>query len=462
MGHRLGLHWQRQHSDNQADFGHIARMKYKSFTLFEGTWDNVDFCRGLLAVTEPDAIFLLRDHPLSEEKQAVISDPAGFGTAHGMEWAKKWQAGKIPLPVERCYHLGINELDTNQYQVQNNVYTEHFTKSLAAAGLRCAGWSFGVGHPSTKDLDPKGKPDWSWYRTSADALIRHNGIAAVHEYWWDGDYNWGNWVGRYLMHCPYDIPFVVKESFHDGGLVGKPKRGFHDNVDLANKDDVYRFLGEVNYVMSRLSTDPRFHSVQGFTYDFAHPWDSFDIRPIRHHFETYPWNLSAEREKTVLPSIKQTQVVKPGDPLLTPFLGIGTISQRFGENPQNYAQFGLPGHNGLDYALPQGTQVISIAAGKVEWVGEDPLYGNYVRVFHPELRLHSFYAHLEKFLVRQGEPVKRGQALGTVGSTGNSTGPHLHLEIRLAHPDGSYRQGTHGYGKGRVDPETVYAVLNGE
>lgn len=463
MGHRMGIHWMRHHPDNNVDLAHMRRMEYKSFTVFEEIWSNAEFCRLLLENVGPDTIFLLRDHPLSEEKQAVISDPAGFGVAHGLSWAKKWKEGKIHLPQERVYHLGVNELDTNQYQRQNDIYTTNFAQTLASAGLLAGGWSFGVGHPSTVNLDPKQKPDWSYYRKSAETLKRLNGIAVIHEYWMPGDYNWGNWAGRYAEHCPFDVPYVVTESLYDSGVAGKfPSRGYKDYVDLANPNEVNIMLAEYNGYMSRLSTDPRFHSAQMYTYDFAHPWDSFDIRPIAHRIELFPWTLASEQEQTRIPIVikdKSGAVEPASGKLIYPFTR-GILTQRFGENPAEYAQFGLPGHNGVDFGMNLGEAVLAIADGVVEWTGTDEDYGNYVRVFHAALSFHSFYAHLDEIDVHKGEPVRQGRVLGTAGSTGNSTGPHLHLEIRLAHPDGSYKEGTFGYGKGRVDPETVYALLN--
>lgn len=463
MGHKMGIHWMRHHPDDDFDMTHMRHMQYKSFTLFEEGWSNAGFCRLLLENAGPDTIFLLRDHPLSEEKPGAISDPAGFGTSHGLSWAKKWKDGKIHLPPERVYHLGINELDTNQYQAQNDLYTTHFAQALASNGLLAGGWSFGVGHPSTLNLDPKQKPDWSHYRKSAETLRRLKGIAVIHEYWMPNNYNWGNWAGRYAQHCPYDVPYVVTESLYDSGVANKfPNRGYKDYVDLGNPAEINIMLAEYNGYMSRLSADPRFHSCQMFTYDFAHPWDSFDIRSVARHIEAYPWTVAAEQEQVRMPVVVKDKpgTTSPASGVLAYPFARGILTQRFGENPQNYAGFGLPGHNGVDYGLNLGDAVLAIADGTVEWAGDDKDYGNYVRIFHADLGFHSFYAHLDQIDVRKGEPVRQGRVIGTAGDTGNSTGPHLHFEIRLAHPDGSYREGTFGYGKGRVDPETVYAVLN--
>lgn len=141
----------------------------------------------------------------------------------------------------------------------------------------------------------------------------------------------------------------------------------------------------------------------------------------------------------------------------------GVITQRWGVNPQDYARFGMPGHNGLDIAAPMGTPVMAVADGVVAWAGTDPGYGNYVRLHHPHLGIDTFYAHLSAvhFAAQMGANVRQGQQVGAMGSTGNSTGPHLHLEVRLS-PGSSYIDLSGGYGKGRIDPEIAYWLLNHE
>ena len=137
------------------------------------------------------------------------------------------------------------------------------------------------------------------------------------------------------------------------------------------------------------------------------------------------------------------------------------ISQHFYQNPQEYARWGLPGHNGVDLAAPAGTPIQAIAAGIVSWIGYDDNYGNYIRVWHEHLSIYSFYAHLANIDLpeaqRVGTLVTVGQMIGYVGSTGNATGAHLHLEIRLAGADGEYNECT-PMPRGRVDPETWSAI----
>jgi len=88
------------------------------------------------------------------------------------------------------------------------------------------------------------------------------------------------------------------------------------------------------------------------------------------------------------------------------------------------------GHSGIDYAAPTGTNVRAFMAGLVNAVKHLTYsYGRHVRISHDD-GLESIYAHLNQTLVRTGDRVVAGTRIGTVGSTGNSTGPHLHFEIR--------------------------------
>jgi len=88
-------------------------------------------------------------------------------------------------------------------------------------------------------------------------------------------------------------------------------------------------------------------------------------------------------------------------------------------------------HGGVDFAVPQGTPVLAAADGVVYFAGEYHNYGRLVRIAHRG-GIQTLYAHLHSFSVHEGMEVKQGQQIGCVGSTGNSTGPHLHYEIRVA------------------------------
>jgi murein DD-endopeptidase MepM/ murein hydrolase activator NlpD len=86
-------------------------------------------------------------------------------------------------------------------------------------------------------------------------------------------------------------------------------------------------------------------------------------------------------------------------------------------------------HEGLDLAAPLGTEVYAAADGVVTETGEDPIYGRYVIIKHGE-NWASLYGHLQRIETVLRSEVRSGSLIGRVGSTGQSTGPHLHFELR--------------------------------
>ena len=88
-------------------------------------------------------------------------------------------------------------------------------------------------------------------------------------------------------------------------------------------------------------------------------------------------------------------------------------------------------HNGIDLAAPHGTPVYATADGLVEMAQYYSSYGNYVQIEHGG-DIETRYAHLSSYTVSAGENVRAGDLIGYIGSTGRSTGPHLHYEVRVA------------------------------
>ena len=112
-------------------------------------------------------------------------------------------------------------------------------------------------------------------------------------------------------------------------------------------------------------------------------------------------------------------------------------------------------HEGLDFAASMGTEVFATADGVVQAAGYHPNgYGNRVDINHGYNYL-TRYAHLSEIFVKEGEEVKRGQLIGKVGSTGKSTGPHLHYEVRIKDEP----QNPVNYYFLDVTPEQYYAMI---
>jgi murein DD-endopeptidase MepM/ murein hydrolase activator NlpD len=105
----------------------------------------------------------------------------------------------------------------------------------------------------------------------------------------------------------------------------------------------------------------------------------------------------------------------------------GWISSYFGRRADPFTGYSAV-HKGIDFAGPEGTKVSSVAAGLVTFAGERPGFGQMVEINHGN-GLATRYCHNEKLLVRQGDMVRKGQEVSLMGSTGHSTGPHLHFEV---------------------------------
>ena len=104
----------------------------------------------------------------------------------------------------------------------------------------------------------------------------------------------------------------------------------------------------------------------------------------------------------------------------------GTITSRFGAG----SSIRRSSHTGLDIAAPSGTNIVAAASGTVTFSGYKGSYGNMLVISHGN-GVQTYYAHCSKLYVGAGSQVSQGQSIAAVGSTGNSTGPHLHLEIRV-------------------------------
>lgn len=112
--------------------------------------------------------------------------------------------------------------------------------------------------------------------------------------------------------------------------------------------------------------------------------------------------------------------------LLWPLPGHSTLTTLFGETDA----FGKPGHRGTDIAAPEGAAIVAAHAGTVLFSGWNDSYGNYV-LLDSGAGVATRYAHMVATATAAGETVQAGQVIGYVGSTGDSTGNHLHFELEM-------------------------------
>jgi len=106
---------------------------------------------------------------------------------------------------------------------------------------------------------------------------------------------------------------------------------------------------------------------------------------------------------------------------------VGYISSRYGMRKDPFTGKRTM-HRGIDIAAKKGTSIYPVGVGKVVFSGRKSGFGNMIEIEHSSTVV-SRYSHLKKSLVKKGQMVKTTDVIGQVGSTGRSTGPHLHLEI---------------------------------
>lgn len=133
--------------------------------------------------------------------------------------------------------------------------------------------------------------------------------------------------------------------------------------------------------------------------------------------------------KTAAPAGSSLESYLPCFPLVFP------LPEHSGEHTSGYGWRtdpmggqGTEFHTGVDWAAAQGTAVMAAADGVVRCAGWHSSYGNYVRILHADGD-ETLCAHMQYLFVRTGQQVTAGETLGTVGATGNATGPHLHFEL---------------------------------
>lgn len=147
----------------------------------------------------------------------------------------------------------------------------------------------------------------------------------------------------------------------------------------------------------------------------------------------YENGIEVSRDILSEESVKEPvdEIVRTGTRNLAEFTGSGTfsmpnagrISSKFG------ARWGRT-HTGIDIAAKSETPIYAADTGVVSFAGGKGSYGNLVKIDHQN-GYETYYAHCCKILVEEGEVVEKGKKIALVGSTGNSTGPHCHFEIRL-------------------------------
>jgi murein DD-endopeptidase MepM/ murein hydrolase activator NlpD len=139
--------------------------------------------------------------------------------------------------------------------------------------------------------------------------------------------------------------------------------------------------------------------------------------------------LETESQKELFEQFKIQQELVKHWPAIHPLEWNGKITGKFGRRIDPFTGF-LASHKGIDISIDKGTPIYSTGDGVVVFADKSiGGYGKLIRISHSN-GLETWFGHLSKIDVRKGQRIKRGQKIGEVGSSGRSTAPHLHYEIR--------------------------------
>lgn len=208
----------------------------------------------------------------------------------------------------------------------------------------------------------------------------------------------------------------LRTTFENERLRAENERQRHELEKLNNRvekvEDTSRKLAEKSGVVETGSTSPG-------TGGPALPLDEMAIETLAAKMNRLEEDMSAY--EAILRQRGYTPTLWPVE---------GTLEGGFGGRRNPFGGGGYEFHSGQDIEAAWGVPVISGAAGRVSFVGWQNGYGQLVIVDHGG-GLSTRYGHLSHIDVELDQPVSRGQLLGKVGSTGRSTGPHLHYEVRI-------------------------------
>lgn len=428
---KLGVHWIPAHNRPE-DYDYMTGLRADVVKIIDPDVAQISFAHGV----NREALIILRDHPLSEQKGDMIANPEQTGKRHAKEWRDKVnlyrrqanERGIIFPDDEHILVLGINEPPVWDHLEATIKYNIAFLSELKSYGLRGGALNLSVGWPANTGTDTP--PNWRPYKSLEPVIKDGNHILMLHEYWDNSGIEsmWGWWAGRFTK-CTLDVPIIIGECGIDEYVAGTVSdhmgwEHFYSSHPAAYVDQLHEYV-------AKSSQDYRFVAATPFTTDFGgREWRTFDTKRLHNIILSRNWNF-------------QNSPPKEKIDIVLPFDGNHKITQHFGDNPDSYKPY--KGHTGTDFATPMDTEINAVDDGAVAEVYELNDLGKYVKVIHSWGE--SVYAHLDRQLVTVNQFVRKGETIGKSGNTGNSTGPHLHLGIRVTPYD--RQDGWNGYS----DPE---------
>lgn len=435
--HRMGVHLI---GNREPDFQYMATLKPAAVKIVD---PDPTVVRRVLSLLDPNGICILRDHPLSEQKTDMARDPVGTGKRHAQDWVQKLATGRLKEfgGDKRIVVCGINEPDVHNQAEEQIVfqYTKAFLEELTYFGIRGLALNLSVGWPR----EESGRIIWDTFLPLEPIIKAGKHFLCVHEYWYpDVQRGWNSYANR-ISRCPMAVPIIIGECGYTRQLANLPQPwGWRGNMSPQNyADQLWYYHDKVH---------PNVFAILPFTTGYASAdWESKDTQPAhadilgRVHAYTWPQVWPVTDTPTEPPTSDNMLIIVPKYS--------GRITGFYGSLYKNSAGVAYA-HEGLDISMPEGTPIYAPWDGIVAWSDNEPTtYGNYIRV-SGAYRADFFYGHLAERLVQTGNSIKQGQLIGRSGNTGNSTGPHVHFEVRLKTASGQYQTGVSAKSNARVDP----------
>jgi hypothetical protein len=301
-----------------------------------------------------------------------------------------------------------------QYRRRLNEYTTAALSVAPQYDIALAIFNFSVGWPSVSVLDAE---DWWGDFASSIQCCGPWDYAVVHEYWSHRGpaFDWPYLAGRHYQY-PYDVPLLIGECGIDDATMNHNANEGWKKSGISKAD----YLAQLAWYASAVS--PKVWGIAGFLLDYQNnTWDDFDLLPLCEELKAHDWDKPVPTPELLV----SPRFTNPTEGPVTQLFGLTDYARA---NPGVYAP--MPGHNGIDFGAGTGTQVVAVANGTVcaveQWGNS---YGWHVKINHKWGQ--TIYAHLSRIDVQLQQQVTAGERIGAVGSTGFSTGPHLHFGLRI-------------------------------
>lgn len=224
---------------------------------------------------------------------------------------------------------------------------------------------------------------------------------------------------------------------HDQTLLDAPVNKKPQPMSELNFDNLYT---DANFIELKGLYDKKIAANLGFNkrYKITQQWSELIKKSFELSSEYAAFDYKFRKIKEVASKLesnihKLDQFLLDKSSILksTPSIlpSVGWITSYFGIRISPYSG-GRKMHEGLDVGAPFGTPIVAPADGIITFAGHKPGFGNFVQIDHG-YGIETIYAHAQKVIAKNGQKIKRGDLIAKVGSTGYSTGPHLHYEVRV-------------------------------